>query len=784
MTGIGSAEQRIKGLVSVGKARCDADPHVCKFEGAKMGDVPQCVLYEHAVGYVLLRVTEFEDIGTGIPQVEESIADVQKFCSVVKVEAFEPFKNTESALENCNKLSESQLHPDLLNFLEANLPRRKKRTVTLAVGDPKLASAISEQITGVKCQISGIVPELMRGIRIHFGHLAKDLPHHSLSKAQISLGHSYSRKKVKFDIHRVDNMVIQSIALLDQLDKDVNLFGMRIREWYSYHFPELFKLVPEQFAYIKCASTIMDRKNLDDQVVEKLNGFCLLVTLFLFLDLEINAGYGLHLEILGDNDKVAEVVEAARTSMGMDISDLDLLNVDRFAKRVDELMVYRQKLHNYVKEPNTPKYGLLFHSSFIGRASTKNKGRISRFLANKCTVASRIDCFSDVPVATYGEHLKQQVEDRLKFLENGTIPKKNLDVMKEAIEEAVTVKTKILKKRKKEAKRAKRAAEQQVVEKFDTTEVSKVDIDTTEVDEEIQEQKAKRPKLVLHEESMNGQGKTDNDESIIESRHKKKKKKADSSLMDEPKDIIETCEVVNGEGSSKKKKSTKKDNLHAEEKDGELVESQETLSILDDEGARKKKKKKQNKLVENCLPAQYPTAYFPGRLGREEQGAKLTTSQTYAGSKFRDMPNVTGRTRKGFGSVTYSSFDALLACLTAECFVFYVLVCFSLKFGVTFLLTSRQSYLKWSYIGERSAYTEQCKTCTIHLEHAALQEEYIQASANSTSLHASLSFPPSQTASKVFLLSKISGSFHLSRSQYEDLIFAVLTSVSGPLIIS
>lgn len=37
--------------------------------------------------------------------------------------------------------------------------------------------------------------------------------------------------QVKFDVHRVDNMVIQSIALLDQLDKDINTFGMRIREW-------------------------------------------------------------------------------------------------------------------------------------------------------------------------------------------------------------------------------------------------------------------------------------------------------------------------------------------------------------------------------------------------------------------------------------------------------------------------------------------------------------------------------------------------------------------------
>jgi RNA processing factor Prp31 len=46
------------------------------------------------------------------------------------------------------------------------------------------------------------------------------------------------------------------------------------------------------------------------------------------------------------------------------------------------------------KKGNTPKYGLIFHSSFIGRAASQNKGRISRYLANKCSIASRIDCFS------------------------------------------------------------------------------------------------------------------------------------------------------------------------------------------------------------------------------------------------------------------------------------------------------------------------------------------------------------------------------------------------------
>merc|ERR1740138_1300680 len=39
---------------------------------------------------------------------------------------------------------------------------------------------------------------------------------------------------------------------------------------------------------------------------------------------------------------------------------------------------------------NTPKYGLIFHSSFISRAASKNKGRISRYLANKCSIAARI----------------------------------------------------------------------------------------------------------------------------------------------------------------------------------------------------------------------------------------------------------------------------------------------------------------------------------------------------------------------------------------------------------
>ena len=84
---------------------------------------------------------------------------------------------------------------------------------------------------------------------------------------------------------------------------------------------------------------------------------------------------------------------------------------------------------------NTPKYGLIYHSTFIGKAGAKNKGRISRVLANKVSIASRIDCFTDNPTSKIGELLREQVEERLRFYEEGVVPRKNTEVMAQAMKE-------------------------------------------------------------------------------------------------------------------------------------------------------------------------------------------------------------------------------------------------------------------------------------------------------------------------------------------------------------
>ena len=67
-----------------------------------------------------------------------------------------------------------------------------------------------------------------------------------------------------------------------------------------------------------------------------------------------------------------------------------LVNLAKYPASTVQILGAEKALFRALKtKGNTPKYGLIFHSSFIGRAKQRNKGRISRYLANKCSIASR-----------------------------------------------------------------------------------------------------------------------------------------------------------------------------------------------------------------------------------------------------------------------------------------------------------------------------------------------------------------------------------------------------------
>ncbi|KAF4635143.1 hypothetical protein G7Y89_g2971 [Cudoniella acicularis] len=429
------------------------------------------LLHESSVGYAVFQVVHQADtVGNRLKEVQDASQDLAKFGKMVKLVSFAPYRGAAEALENINLVSEGVLSDYLRSNLELNLPKpSKKKKVVLGVSDKNLAGSIKASFPGVECETgetSEVVADLLRGLRFHAGKLLKGLQEGDVERAQLGLGHAYSRAKVKFSVQKNDNHIIQAIATLDHLDKAVNTFSMRVREWYGWHFPELIRIVSDNHTYAKLALAIGNKQTLTQDSLHDLAA------------------------IVNDDGDIAQaIIDAARVSMGQEISTTDMENVSAFANRVVKLAEYRRSLFQYLvnkmaivapnlasligevvaarlishagsltnlsKYPastvqilgaekalfralktkgNTPKYGLIYHSSFIGRAGAKNKGRISRFLANKCSIASRIDNFSEEPSTKFGEALRKQVEERLDFYATGHAPTKNEDAMKSAMD--------------------------------------------------------------------------------------------------------------------------------------------------------------------------------------------------------------------------------------------------------------------------------------------------------------------------------------------------------------
>merc|ERR1712071_141096 len=228
-----------------------------------------------------------------------------------------------------------------------------------------------------------------------------------------------------------------------------------------------------------------------------------------------------------------------------------LTNLAKYPASTVQILGAEKALFRALKtKGNTPKYGLIFHSTFIGRAGAKNKGRISRYLANKCSIASRIDCFSETSTEVYGNKLREQVEDRLKFYESGDIPRKNVEVMQEAILEAKSVMAAINSEKKKKKKKSENglevsALEESVINGNGTETEADKTMDMT-VDDASNGVKKKKKKKAA-----------EGDESVVEAEtngkaNKKKHSEADTTL---DQSAVEEADATPAKKSKKKKKN-------------------------------------------------------------------------------------------------------------------------------------------------------------------------------------------------------------------------------------
>jgi len=399
------------------------------------------LLFETPAGFALFKVVKESKLEAGEDLYKdfESLDDAKK---VVKLKAFSKFENNTEALAAAAAMVDSKLSKGLKKFLKKNAGED-----TLAVLDAKLGNIIKEKL-GISCIFSSQIQELARGVRSQLQGLISGLSGADMTSMSLGLSHSLSRYKLKFSPDKVDTMIVQAIGLLDDLDKELNTYAMRVREWYGWHFPEMTKIVNDNIKYAKVIKQMGTR----------------------------DKAAGLDFSGILEEEMESQLKEAAQISMGTEISTEDLDNIMALCDQVIDLSEYRGQLFDYLRSrmnaiaPNltvlvgelvgarliahagslinlakqpastvqilgaekalfralktkheTPKYGLIYHASLIGQSQPKFKGKISRVLAAKCALAIRVDALGDNMDAAVGLDARQKVEARLRQLEGHSL---------------------------------------------------------------------------------------------------------------------------------------------------------------------------------------------------------------------------------------------------------------------------------------------------------------------------------------------------------------------------
>ncbi|XP_019864771.1 nucleolar protein 58 [Aethina tumida] len=547
------------------------------------------VLFETPAGYAVFKLLDEKKLQQ-TDNLYLSFNSPESAGKIVKLKHFEKFADTTEALSAATASVEGKISKSLKKVIKKFVDEQEQ----LLVADAKLGSAIKEKFS-LQCLSNTSVQELMRCIRSQLDSLLSGLPKKEMTAMALGLAHSLSRYKLKFSPDKVDTMIVQAVSLLDDLDKELNNYIMRCREWYGWHFPELGKIVTDNIAFAKTVKIIGTRENTANSDLSDI------------LPEEIEE----------------KVKEAAEISMGTEISEEDILNIQNLCDQVIEITNYRTQLYDYLKArmmamaPNltvlvgdlvgarlishagslinlakhpastvqilgaekalfralktkkdTPKYGLIYHSQLVGQSSTKNKGKMSRMLAAKAALATRVDALGEDGSFTLGAEHKAKLESRLRVLEEGNIKRiSGTGKAKAKFEKYHGVS---------EIKQYPDAADSTLPSsskrKRDDSEI-KQEVKTEDVETPKQKKKQKKDKQIKEEV----------EEEVVEEPTSSKKKK---KVKQEPEEDEET------EAPTSEKKKKKKIKLEADE-------SQNAEENVADESTEKKKKKKKKKKSES-----------------------------------------------------------------------------------------------------------------------------------------------------------------------------------------
>ena len=353
-------------------------------------------------------------------------------------------KNATEIAERLEKIESGRIIDELAALLDK---LRSKGYTSFVFERPEVARNVHEKLgLDVRVESPSRAGELLRG----------DISRYALEVGFVKGGaevgrwmHRVSMELTKVKVRKAtekrDMIVVQTIQAVDDLEKTLNLFMNRIREWYGLHFPELDRLVEKHETYARLVGNLGDRSGFS---VENL----------------VSEGLS--------KSKAQKIADAAEKSMGAELLDVDLKQIQDMCRHTLQLYDARASLEKYIdglmeevapnikalagptlgarlialgggldnlaKRPAStiqvlgaekalfrslrtgarpPKHGVIFQHRFIHDTKRWRRGRIARALAGKLAIAARMDAFSGKYM---GDALRAGLEKRVEEIKEKT----------------------------------------------------------------------------------------------------------------------------------------------------------------------------------------------------------------------------------------------------------------------------------------------------------------------------------------------------------------------------
>ncbi len=354
------------------------------------------------------------------------------------LKSLSPSTNINELVEKVLRLESGEVTDDFIKALK-DLVNTYGDQVEVVVVDEGHARAVSA------LNIKAVVEPENSALRRLRGSLIPILVSEGLIKSEdewVSLLNQVmtqaTRIKLRGFATKRDLLAIQAIRSIDDIDKTINLFASRMREWYSVHFPELDDLIEDHKLYATVVYEFGSRDELSVDGLKKLG--------------------------LGES-RANRIYEASRKSMGADLSGIDVERIRDFVGIVLSLYELRDRLSEYLGQvmkevaPNVtelvgatlgarllslagsledlakmpastiqvlgaekalfralrsggrpPKHGVIFQHPEIHTSPKWQRGKIARALATKLAIGAKADYFTGRFVA---DKLKKDLQERV-----------------------------------------------------------------------------------------------------------------------------------------------------------------------------------------------------------------------------------------------------------------------------------------------------------------------------------------------------------------------------------